>query len=332
VDRRLTVLAENLERIFNRANGREFDYVFNCGGETRFSQEDEVYKARSLSLSVALGKEAARRKVKCFVELSTGIVYKPDAKPRKETDRLKPWLKLAKWKLQAEEELSKIEDLNLCILRLAHVYGPYTSKFLATILCLARVYQSEESEMKWLWDRDLRVNTVHVEDVARAMWTAAEWYAKSAPKTPPPIFNISDLGNTCEFCISWQTPTQKLTWLFHSPAQGTVANALNEIFKIPMTFQGSIVSHFAKLHLDSVVDDLNDEILDPWADLQAEAGVSDTSPLSPFVEKELLRDNDLSLDAGLFIKETGFQYRHPKLTKEEVEDVIESYRRMNWWP
>ena len=140
--------------------------------------------------------------MKCFVELSTGIVYKPDAKPRKEADRLKPWLKLAKWKLQAEEELSKIDGLNLCVLRLAHVYGPYTSKFLSTCLCLARVFQSEETEMKWLWDRDLRVNTVHVEDVARAMWTAAEWYAKTGPKRPHPIFNISDLGNTCEFYVS----------------------------------------------------------------------------------------------------------------------------------
>jgi len=75
-----------------------------------------------------------------------------------------------------------------------------------------------------------------------------------------------------------------------------------------MTFQGSIVSHFAKLHLDSVVDDLNDETLDPWADLQAEAGIPDTSPLNPFMEKELLKDNDLSLDGTLLIRETGFQY------------------------
>jgi len=75
-----------------------------------------------------------------------------------------------------------------------------------------------------------------------------------------------------------------------------------------MTFQGTIVSHFAKLHLDSVVDDLNDETLDPWAELQAEAGVADTSPLNPFMEKELLKDNDLSLDGTLFIRETGFQF------------------------
>jgi nucleoside-diphosphate-sugar epimerase len=190
---------ENLKRVFDRSNGKEFDYVFNCGGETRWSQEDEVYKVRSYALSLAIGKEAAKRKVKCFIEMSTGMVYKPDSKPRKENDKLKPWLRLAKWKLQAEEDLSKMDGLNLCILRLAHVYGPYTSKYLGTALCLARVYQSEEVEMKWLWDRDLRTNTVHVEDVARATWKTAEWYAKNGPKRPPPVFNLVDHGNTCAF-------------------------------------------------------------------------------------------------------------------------------------
>lgn len=26
------------------------------------------------------------------------------------------------------------------------------------------------------------------------------------------------------------------------------------------------------------------------------------------------------------------RYKHEKLTKEGVEEVVESYRRMNWWP
>jgi hypothetical protein len=72
------------------------------------------------------------------------------------------------------------------------------------------------------------------------------------------------------------------------------------------------------------------------------------------MEKELLRDADLSLDGSLFEKETGFtyvllpfvwrwtdlraglitrnRYKHEKLTKEGVEDMVESYKRMNWWP
>lgn len=68
-----------------------------------------MYKVRSLALSVAVGKEAAKRKIKAFVELSTGMVYKPDSQPSKEGDKLKPWSKIAVFKLEAEEQLSKIE-------------------------------------------------------------------------------------------------------------------------------------------------------------------------------------------------------------------------------
>ena len=102
-----------------------------------------------------------------------------------------------RWKLQAEEDLAKVEGLNLLVFRMSHVYGPYTSKFLGTALCMARVYQSLNKEMKWLWKEDLRTNTVHVEDVVRALWTGAEWYIK-APRTSPQTFNITDHGNTCK--------------------------------------------------------------------------------------------------------------------------------------
>lgn len=68
-----------------------------------------MYKHRSLALSLAVGTEAAKRGVKCFVELSTGMVYKPDSSPSKEGDKLKPWSRIAVFKLEAEEKLAKIE-------------------------------------------------------------------------------------------------------------------------------------------------------------------------------------------------------------------------------
>lgn len=105
----ISKFVEALAKIFDRPDGGQWDYVFNCGGETRYSQEDEVYKLRSLNLSLALGKEAAKRKVKCFVELSTGMVYKSDSSPSKEGDKLKPWSRIAVFKLEAEQQLAKIE-------------------------------------------------------------------------------------------------------------------------------------------------------------------------------------------------------------------------------
>ena len=158
---------------------------------------------RSHDLSVALGREAARRRIPVYVECSTGQVYKPDPAPRRETDKLKPWSKQAKWKVAAAEELRKIDGLNLCVLRLPNVYGPYTNGFLATALCMARVYKHLGKEMKWLWDEGLMTNTVHVEDVARALFTAARWYCETGQagkrkKGEYPVFNIVDHGKTCE--------------------------------------------------------------------------------------------------------------------------------------
>ncbi|KAH7364552.1 hypothetical protein BKA65DRAFT_522966 [Rhexocercosporidium sp. MPI-PUGE-AT-0058] len=309
---------QSLPRIFDRSNGKQWDYVFNCGGETRYSQEDEVYKVRSLALSVAAGKEAAKRGVKAFVELSTGMVYKPDSQPSKEGDKLKPWSKIAVFKLQAEEQLAKIEGLNLIIVRLAHVYGDYASQFVATALSLARVYQHLHGEMKWLWTKDLRVNTVHIDDVTRGLWSIAEWYttqkqagwdAKSMGTIP--TFNMVDKGQTC---------------------QGTMAEIIGELFGIETGFQGQLISTFARLNMDSVVDDVNDEVLQPWADLLEDAGITRPGPLTPFMEKELLKDTDLSMDGSRLEKITGFTYEKPKITKELVQNMIDSYTRIGWWP
>lgn len=276
-----------------------------------------MYKLRSLNLSVELGKEAAKRKVKAFVELSTGMVYKSDSAPSKETDKLKPWSKIAIYKLQAEEELAKIDNLNLTIVRLPHVYGPYASQWVATALSMARVYQHLEEEMKWLWTKDLRTNTVHVVDATRALWDIAAWYDAGKKN-----WNETEMGKVPIFNVVDKSAT----------TQGTMADIIGDIFKIETGFQGQLVSTFARMNLDSVVDDVNDEVLGPWADLLSEAGITRPGPLTPFMEKELLKDTDLSMDGSRLDKLLGFTYEKPNITKALVEEVIESYKKMNWWP
>ncbi|KAK3383336.1 hypothetical protein B0T24DRAFT_604577 [Lasiosphaeria ovina] len=245
------------------------------------------------------------------------MVYKADSSPSKEQDKLKPWSKIGVFKLQAEEELAKIEGLNLVIVRLAHVYGPYASQWVATALCMARVYKAIDSEMKWLWTKDLRTNTVHIHDVTRALWSITDWYTAGKPNWDDkamgkvPTFNVVDKGVT---------------------TQGTMADIIGQVFGIETSFQGQLISVFAKLNLESVVDDVNDELLGPWADLLSEAGITRPGPLTPFMEKELLKDTDLSMDGSRLEKVVGFKYEKPKISKELVEDVIESYRKMNWWP
>ena len=149
------------------------------------------------------------------------------------------------------------------------------------------------------------------------MWAAASWRAagskgwdtKAFGKTA--IFNIVDNGNT---------------------SQGTVSDIIGQVFEIETGFQGTMVSTFAKLNLDNVVDDINEDTMQPWADLLSDANITRPGPLTPYMEKELLRDTDLSLDGSRFQKVVGFQYQKPTISKAEVEGIIESYKRMNWWP
>jgi nucleoside-diphosphate-sugar epimerase len=217
-----------------------------------------------------------------------------------------------------EKITNKVFRLNLIIVRLAHVYGEYASQFIPTALTMARIYQHLQEEMKWLWTKDMRVNTVEINDVCRALWAIVEWYAvankpnwdeKTMGKVP--TFNVVDKGQT---------------------SQGTIAELIGEIFGIKTGFQGQLISTFAKMNIDSVVDDINDEVLGPWADLLEQAGITRPGPLTPFMEKELLKDTDLSMDGSRLEKVVGFKYEHPKLTKELMQGMIDSYIRIGWWP
>lgn len=182
---------------------------------------------------------------------------------------------------------------------------------------MARVYKSLDVEMKWLWTKDLRTDTVHIDDVTRALWAVAGWYmdgkANWDEKTmgKVPIFNVVDKGST---------------------TQGTMANIIGDVFGLRTGFQGQLISRFARLNMDSVVADVNEEVLGPWAELLREAGITRPGPLSPFMEKELLKDNDLSMDGSRLERVVGFKYEKAKMTRELVEEVIASYREMKWWP
>lgn len=296
---------------------------------------------RTTQLSLTLGAEAAKRGCKAFVEMSTGIVYKATREPSDEAAPLKPWLALAKAKLDAEAGLSRTAGLNLVILRLAHVYGEYNTGFASKFLCLARVYQEQERDLKWLWTEELRVHSVWVGDVVRAIVEAARWRERNAViaeespvrekgRRPTLLSRVSSKSATEEEAPVPGTPVFNI--VDHGDTnQGTLATLTHQVFGIRTGFQGSLISQFAKLNLESVVDDLNDEILHPWAEMLERKGLR-SGKLSPFLEKELLGDRDLSLDGELFEKTVGFVYQRQRMGREDVEEMIESYRRVGWWP
>ncbi|KNE55464.1 hypothetical protein AMAG_01355 [Allomyces macrogynus ATCC 38327] len=298
----------SIERAFARDDGAKWDYVINLAAETKYSQSDSVYEEKVFVLSVNCAKEAAKQKCKVYVEVSTGQVYDGDKKSSDENAKIKPWTGIAKAKAKAEEEIKKIPDLNLIIVRPAIVYGPGDMQGITPRLIIGHIYKHLKEEMKFLWTKDLRINTVHVEDVCRALWALCEYYKDKEAKGE--VFNLVDKQDT---------------------DQETINRHIRSIFGIQTGFQGSIISQFAKLNLESVTEEVNDTHMAPWSDLLKASNITN-SPLTPYLDQELLYNNSLSMDGTKIEKVVGFSYLIPEVTEQHIRDIVDGYKKQGIWP
>lgn len=76
--------------------------------------------------------------------------------------------------------------------------------------------------------------------------------------------------------------------------------------------------------MSSVVEEVNDKHMTPWAEACRKDGV-ENSPLSPYIDQELLYNKHLYLQPGKLSNTTGFTYLYPKLTKDALIEVNYSF-------
>jgi len=221
----------------------------------------------------------------------------PAKKPADEHGAVKPWTNVAKYRTAAEEEIKKQDKLPWVILRPATVYGPGDLTGISPRMVCASVYQMKKEKMKFLWDKDLGMNVVHVDDVVAAIWLAC---TKIKPSS---VFNLEDGVHL---------------------TQGVLNSYLGKIFKIDTGTWGSTMSAIAaKVSLASIADQANDQHVPGWTKLTQEHKISNT-PLSPYIDKELLTNHPLSIDGTAISKEYGFAYTI-KVSEDTIRAQVQSF-------
>eukprot|EP01095_Lingulamoeba_sp_RSL-Kostka_P006730 TRINITY_DN2124_c0_g1_i1.p1 TRINITY_DN2124_c0_g1~~TRINITY_DN2124_c0_g1_i1.p1 ORF type:complete len:372 (+),score=149.19 TRINITY_DN2124_c0_g1_i1:42-1157(+) len=285
--------------------GQKFEIVFNCAAETKYGQTEEVYAEKVLELSKKCAEAAVKYNADKFIEFSTAQVYKADKKASSESGSLKPWTNLAKYKLQAEEALKAIDGLPVIFVRPAICYGLGDVAGVCPRVITAAVYKHLGEKMKFLWSSDLRINTVHVEDVCKAAWHLSQ----SDDVEIGSIWNLADSSNT---------------------SQSSLNSILESIFGIQTGFVGKALSKIASLKLKEATDVVNDKHLKPWSDLCKAHNILNT-PLTPYIDQELLYNNSLSID-GSAITGTGFEYDHPNITEDSIRSMIDYFVDQNLFP
>ncbi|GMH75966.1 hypothetical protein TrLO_g7208, partial [Triparma laevis f. longispina] len=246
--------------------GGGWDLVVNLAAETASGCNDATYEARCLNVSKNCAEYASSTlptPPKLYIEMSTAAVYASQSRaPAKENAQLAPWTVQAEYKLKAEDAVKEVAGaMPLVIFRPAIVYGNGDRTSIMPRAVAAATYVNSNESMNFLWDGALRMNTVHVNDVCRAIAHAYTNPSLFKNKT----FNLVDSGDS---------------------DQARVNGYLGDIFGINVGFVGRMLSNVARINMDGAVEVANEKHLQPWGKLCAERNID--TVLSPLIHRELL--------------------------------------------
>jgi len=283
----------------------DYSIVINFAGETKLSQQDNVYADGITKLSTVVAQEAAKHTLEKFIEVSTAEVYEASSTPAKETSATKPWTGIGKAKLNAEEALKAIPNFPFVIVRPGIVYGPGDVRGLAPRLCIAAVFKKTGEKLEYPnWFESSKINTVHVEDVVRAIWHLVGTARKGE------IFNLADKNDTDQVKLN---------------------PILEKLFGISTGHLGTIKSEAVKLmSTEGLLEEINGETIPTWVKLTAESKL-DYTPLSPYLDSEAIANKNLSVD-GSAIEATGFKYNYPTIGEAEIRAQLNHAVSEGWFP
>jgi len=158
--------------------------------------------------------------------------------------------------------------------------------------------------MECLYTKDLRLNTVHADDVSKALHFLCT-HGKSGD-----IFNLAD-GNDTD--------------------AGKVNDLLEQIFGIKTSFLNALkMAGASSMGTKFLVSYANDEHLKPFSDACKKYGIHDT-PLTPYLDEELIKDTNIAVD-GSAITKIGFTYDRPKVTADSLREVVEDFIKKGYFP
>jgi len=185
----------SVDALFEIAGGA-WDFVVNLAAVTKYSQAKEVYDANIVAVSAICAAAAAKFGVKRYIEVSTSQVYESKTRQTNEDGKLRPWTAIGVASLEAENAVRAVADLNYVIVRPAIVYGTSDISGVTPRLIVGSIYKVTGDKMTSLYTKDMRVNTVHVKDVAKALWFLCENGASGE------VFNLADSGDTDQGTIN----------------------------------------------------------------------------------------------------------------------------------
>ncbi|TYJ55907.1 hypothetical protein B9479_003430 [Cryptococcus floricola] len=372
-------------------NGRElygdevekgFDVVFDLTGDTSFDKPELIQISHTYQVSLSLSNSAAALspalKPKAYVRLTFPFYEMknlPSSSPgHKEDADLKPdgvrgvwWHEVLRGlgRLAKKEANGELGGLKVGVVRCGAWYGRGTwDGEVVPRVVAGHVYQYLKEEMKFLYNSDLRINTVHSSDIAQALYLLALYllqtpYATILPSSPsiPFAFAPPSSGNSI-FSSNSKRSSLSETWktvstivpkeesvrlpLFNvvdevDSTQGSLAKVVAETWGIKFGFLSStvatLVQQFAKTDFSEMVEDVNEMHVQAWSDMLSKSNPPIPScPITPYLDEHAFRKRSICLDGSLAKTTLGFKPAYPAVDVGEIKKIVKEFQDDNLWP
>ncbi|XP_063704933.1 dTDP-D-glucose 4,6-dehydratase [Culicoides brevitarsis] len=284
--------AASVERAFA---GLTIDFVINCAAETRPGMAPEIYEESIFKLGVNCVENAAKLGgLKRFIQLSSCMSSNSGTEVTEEC-AMEPWTVIGKQHAKLEEYLRSQKNVKYAILRLPIVYGKGDRTGLTPRIIAACLYKHLNATMKLLWTKDIKLNTIHVQDVASAIHHLLQ------NSSDDQIFNLVDDAKS---------------------TQGSITDILCSIYGIKCEYMGQILSKMTQIDVAGVVKDINEEHLGTWARLCQKGDLN--TPLTPYIDADALENKHVNMSNRKLLA-TGYELKHPIVTRELIQDVIDDF-------
>merc|ERR1712228_266193 len=138
----------------------------------------------------------------------------------------------------------------------------------------------------------------------------------------------------CAVCYKHIGDKMKFLWtenLAINTAQGKLNKILEKLFGIKCGFQNSAVNKAAKNMMESVSAHSNNKHVPMWSDLCKTYNIT-SSPLTPYIDVEILTKNYLCIDGTKIEKELEFKYKYPVLEVEYLREILDEYVKQEYFP
>ncbi|KZO99380.1 hypothetical protein CALVIDRAFT_379332 [Calocera viscosa TUFC12733] len=336
-------LPERLATVFEPPdNGRPWDLVFDFLGELTYEASERTQIIQTYKASVNCALEAARRgNVKAYVRLTFGFYHSSSDHLHREDEILEPDGVRGMWWHETLRSLAGIPNLPLVIIRAGIPYGPYCSYGVVTQrILLGEVYRYKQRKMRYIWSPQLRLNTVHTDDISGACWEAAMWMTRVGRNTAlaqagVPMYYANDPerfpSGLPAVVPPNQTPRAALFNLVDASdsTQLSVGQAIASVYGIALGFRNVPRG----VDPEALAGDINIWHGEVWWNLcQMNNPPIEYPPMNTYVEPHDLTDQASAWDGSKFFQIVHYRLRRPQLTSQSIAEIISLFKREGVFP